>query len=619
MPAFPRPFEELQVLHQVALVRNGGAAAVWLLWLSRHNSVAPAPPTEPQESIRVHSEEMLPQRLEEVVAGILAESRAALRVARARCYTMGPSGDFRLAGSYGFVSRFGPEDFLEASHPLVDWVQHHRRPAYANSAREAGRLAASMEREQYARMLAAPAYVGSRMVGIVELQDKLEGAFFAAEDLRAAEKLASRIAEVLESFNGTSVAAPEPLAPEDAEALYRPGSDGGSLQEFPSPPALFSSGPEWEDGPAEVASPAAAEVPAPSRPPVLSSRPVPREELVFRGFWSSLLLASDIDAVAFSSWTRDAVHIRIGARRALSEDARLALVESLAPVVASASPDLRPPHQKRFSTEFPLGRGDGEIQSFAGIQTSVIISGVRTLLVSLLFSRPPDEAGEEALKEVHRGIRAAVLQSASGERYRQSYRSLVKSLLEPGATPYPQLKAHSYAVGALCRRFATALRLPAEGIEQLTVAGLLHDIGIREVEVPYERLAGRRPLDLQEVALVRRHAVIGADILERIEFPYPIAPLVRHHHERYDGAGYPDGLSGDRIPFGSRVLAIAEAYDAMTALHSYRSPIAFEAALDILTAKGGTQFDPELARRFCELLRTTAPRSKGNDLPDSLR
>ncbi|MEP6767829.1 MAG: HD domain-containing phosphohydrolase [Acidobacteriota bacterium] len=560
---------------------------------------------------------MPPQRLEEVVAGLLAESRTVLRVARARCYAMGPSGDFRLAGSYGFVSRFGPEDFLEASHPLVDWVQHHRRPAYANSAREAGRLAASMEREQYARMLAAPAYVGSRMVGIVELQDKLEGAFFAAEDLRAAEELASRIAEVLESFNGTSVAAPEPLAPEDAEALYRPGADGGSLQEFPSPPALFSSGPEWEEGPAELPVPAAA--PAPPRPPALSSRPVPREELVFRGFWSSLLLASDIDAVAFSSWTRDAVHIQIGARRALSEDSRIALLENLAPVVASAAPDLRPPQQKRFSTEFPLGRGDGEIQSFAGIQTSVIFPGVRTLLVSLLFSRPPDEAGVEALKEVHRGIRAAVLQSASGERYRQSYRSLVKSLLEPGARPYPQLKAHSYAVGALCRRFATALRLPAEGIEQLTVAGLLHDIGIREVEVPYERLAGRRPLDLQEVALVRRHAVIGADILERIEFPYPIAPLVRHHHERYDGAGYPDGLSGDRIPFGSRVLAIAEAYDAMTAAHSYRSPIAVDAALDTLTAKGGTQFDPDLARRFCELLRAGAPRPNRTDLPDSFR
>jgi HD-GYP domain-containing protein (c-di-GMP phosphodiesterase class II) len=225
--------------------------------------------------------------------------------------------------------------------------------------------------------------------------------------------------------------------------------------------------------------------------------------------------------------------------------------------------------------------------------------------VSVLFSRPPAEAAQEALKDLHRAIRAAVSQAAVGDRYRDSYRSLVKTLLERGGDSHPQVKSHGYAVGGLCRRFATALKLPADAIEQLTVAGLLHDIGIREVDVPYERLSGRRALDLQEVALIREHAVIAADILEQMVFPYPIAPLIRHHHERFDGAGYPDGLSGDRIPYGSRVLAIADAYDAMTADHSYRAAISPEAALEIISLKGGMQFDPELARSFCELMRSS--------------
>ena len=112
---------------------------------------------------------------------------------------------------------------------------------------------------------------------------------------------------------------------------------------------------------------------------------------------------------------------------------------------------------------------------------------------------------------------------------------------------------------------------------------------------------------------MRRHAAIGADILERIEFPYPVAPLVRHHHERYDGAGYPDGLSGDRIPFGSRVLAIAEAYDAMTAAHSYRATVPRDAALETLSLKSGTQFDPELARLFNELIRATPDTTAGSE------
>src|SRR6202171_4349475 len=160
-------------------------------------------------SFRLHSMRMSKGRLEDEVGAILDGSRAALRVSRARCYAMGPSGDYRLAASFGFVSRFGPEDFLEASHPLVDWVQRHRKPAYANFPRGAGRLGAAMEQDQYARMLGVPVYVGSRLVGILELQDKLEGVF-GAEDLRSAGKVGTQIAAVLEVFDGAPVAGAEP-------------------------------------------------------------------------------------------------------------------------------------------------------------------------------------------------------------------------------------------------------------------------------------------------------------------------------------------------------------------------------------------------------------------------
>lgn len=549
-------------------------------------------------------------RLEEEVGAILESARDTLRVARARCYAMGPRGDFRLAASYGFVSRFGPTDFLEPDHPLVDWVQRHRRAVFANSPGEAGGLGALMEREQYARTLAMPVYVGSRLVGIAEFQDKVNGGFFASEDLRAAERLGARIAAVLESFNGTSVAAPEPLAPEDAEALFQPPVAEDGDADFPPPPPLFSN---------DVG--ADAEEPRPAPAPIRAARLTPdtgraaegpgSEDFVFRGTWSALLLSPDVEAVAFSTWAPGGAVIRVGARRLFSDEARAALVANLEGVLASAVPGHRPSEQKRFQMEYPLGRGLGQIQSFAGIQTSLLAPGAAPVLLSILFSRPPDSASDAALKNVHRGVRAALLQTSAGDRYRQSYRSLVKALLEPGLRSFPQLKAHSYAVGALCRRFAAALKLPPDGIEQLTVAGLLHDIGIREVEIPYERLSGRRPLDIQEVALVRRHAAIGADILEKIEFPYPVAPLVRHHHERFDGAGYPDGLAGDRIPFGSRVLGIAEAYDAMTAPHSYRNPIGREAALETISAKAGSQFDPELARRFTALMREPGSNAGG--------
>ncbi|MEO8432492.1 MAG: HD domain-containing phosphohydrolase [Acidobacteriota bacterium] len=540
--------------------------------------------------------------LDAEISTILAAAREKLRVSRARCYAMAPTGDYRLAASYGFASRFAPEDVLSSSHPLVDWVQKHRKPMYVNSPSEAGLLADSMQRDHYARMLAAPVYLGSRLVGIVELQDRLGGGYFAADDLHEAEGLASRVAEVVRAHDGTSVAAPEPMAQEDADALFRPGGeeplgDG----DFPEPPNLFSAPPPRPaSGDADLPGGSRGSGPA-VRPP---RRPVRREELVFRGFWTTLLLVPEVEAVAFSTWTREAADIQIGARRPFSDRARSALLESAEAVLATAMPGTRPPSDRRFANEYPLGRGSGEVDGFAGIQTSVLLAGSRVILLSILFSQAPSGAAEEAFREAHRLIRASVLQSATAERYRNSFRSLVRVFIEPGLRAYPQLKAHSLAVAALCRRFATSLRMAPDAVEQLAVAGLLHDIGIREVEVPYERLAGRRPLDLQEVALVRRHAPIGADILERIDFPYPVATLVRHHHERFDGAGYPDGLSGDRIPLGSRIIGIAEAYDAMTASHSYRATITPESALEVIAAKSGTQFDPELAKRFREIIRT---------------
>ncbi len=102
--------------------------------------------------------------LEDAVAETLLTSRDILSVSRARCYAMDPSGSFRLAASYGFGSRFGPEDVLEAGHPLIDWVQRHRRPTFVNSPRDAGALGPLMEREHYAHSLTAPLYQGSRLV-----------------------------------------------------------------------------------------------------------------------------------------------------------------------------------------------------------------------------------------------------------------------------------------------------------------------------------------------------------------------------------------------------------------------------------------------------------------------
>lgn len=377
---------------------------------------------------------------------------------------------------------------------------------------------------------------------------------------------------------------------------------------------------EEPDRPASGTSPPSPSQAPPHvpRPPARTSRPaeqgeaaerIRREILVYRGFVHTLLAIPELEAVIFSTWGSRRADLYIGTRRAFSEPARRELLSGLEQAIAAAISDPHPPREKLFHTEYPFGQGPEELDRFAGVQTSVV-SGPEDagtpLLFTLVFGREPARETRDALTETHRLVRTVILGLRSASRYRTAFRSLVSASIEPGLRPYPQLKRHAFAVALLSRRFAFSLRLPAETVEQVTVAGLLHDVGLRELELPYDRIASRRPLNVEEMAIVRRHPIVAAGLLERIAFPYPIAPLVRHHHERFDGSGYPDRLIGEEIPYGSRLIGLAEAFDAMTSPDSYRPPVSRDAALSVIESRAGTQFDPELASRFCAFVRSEA-------------
>ena len=145
--------------------------------------------------------------------------------------------------------------------------------------------------------------------------------------------------------------------------------------------------------------------------------------------------------------------------------------------------------------------------------------------------------------------------------------------------------------------------------EAVQTAALLHDIG--KLAVPDRLLQKPGPLTREEYEQVKLHAVIGADMLEGIDFPGPLAVIVRHHHENWDGTGYPDGLSGDHIPFGARLLAIADCYDALTSERPYRKGLPHDRALKMIVERRGTSFDPAVCDAFLRIVQglrtTTAP------------
>jgi len=152
-----------------------------------------------------------------------------------------------------------------------------------------------------------------------------------------------------------------------------------------------------------------------------------------------------------------------------------------------------------------------------------------------------------------------------------------------------------YATG-LARLFG----LSEPELEALKAGALLHDIG--KLAVPDYILNKPGPLTPAEFDKMKVHTIVGAEILERVGFPYPVVPVVRHHHERWDGRGYPDGLRGDEIPITARILTLSDCFDAVREDRNYREAMTRDQAIDMLKEGSGTVFDPNVVRTFLDHL-----------------
>jgi putative nucleotidyltransferase with HDIG domain len=159
---------------------------------------------------------------------------------------------------------------------------------------------------------------------------------------------------------------------------------------------------------------------------------------------------------------------------------------------------------------------------------------------------------------------------------------------------------HSAAVARYSREVARLMGLPEREQELIHTAALLHDIG--KFIFPDSILLADRKLTDEEWETVKLHPEQGAKLVRRIEGYGPVAEIVHSHHERYDGRGYPDGISGTDIPLGSRIIAAADTYDVMTSRDSYRRPVSSEAALAELKRVAGSQLDPEVVEVFVGMI-----------------
>ncbi len=188
---------------------------------------------------------------------------------------------------------------------------------------------------------------------------------------------------------------------------------------------------------------------------------------------------------------------------------------------------------------------------------------------------------------------------ARAQELRRSYMATVRALSNAVEARDAYTGKHAERVAAYGLQLAQVAGLELADSPQIEFGFLLHDVG--KVGVPDAILFKSTSLTEEEYALVRRHPVIGSEILRDIDFLGEGKLVVRHHHERWDGTGYPDGLRREAIPFAARVFAVADALDALTTDRPYRPASTFARARDVIRDGAGSQFDPEVVAAYEEI------------------
>jgi len=242
----------------------------------------------------------------------------------------------------------------------------------------------------------------------------------------------------------------------------------------------------------------------------------------------------------------------------------------------------------------------------------LIIKPVDLDLVALSVKKAIEKKRlEEEIEAYHQHLETLVEQRTaevrqSFEILKKSHLDSMKALAEAIEAKDPYTRGHSDRVSRMSVKIGLRAGLSKERLENLQYGALLHDIG--KIGIKDEVLRKKGPLDSEEYKHIQEHPLIGVKIVEGIDFFKEKIPIIRHHHEHYDGSGYPDGLAGETIPLEARIVAVSDAFDAMTSVRVHRPRMTLESALWELEENKGNQFDRHIVEIFLkeEIYRLTS-------------
>ncbi len=495
--------------------------------------------------------------LEKSFKQILFRFLEEVNCTKAALYLLAADGSYLLVTQYGFGRRDAIAAEFPPGHPLVLRARELRnKPKALHALEDFPEIAGYLEGAGSGWILLAPLYSSSRLLGFVDARDKGRHQPFVPTDL----KTTSRITDAMVHLLATLGLYPE--LDETTLALEEPALEVIEPDNEPSVPVVTLDEPAFR----KLAGLAASMV---------------RDDAVL----VSLTVVDETGATSLV-FTGGAV-----------DDAQLVAIRQHQKTVMVERGVMAPAEDAWSSHVRRSGRNPGPPAS------QTISSGILlelpgwTLVASAVTDR---ERGDPRQLIARLNDAAAEAHRCGTLRFLQ--RSYARSLVEPHRAKAPDLVQHMESVSQISWRLAYVLGLNPDTAEEAAMAGLVHDLGLTDL-IGHPALTATSP-GTEERRLYRSHVVSGEKKLVHFGFD-ELARVVRHHHERWDGSGFPDRLSGDAIPLLSRLVHVAEVYDRLTSTYSYRAPIRRDRAITILQAASGRQFDPNMVdamTRLAEML-----------------
>jgi hypothetical protein len=540
---------------------------------------------------------------------------------------------FHLVAHFGWPRISQPPELLATEDPLVNWARRERRSFAVNQASQISELACFAPGSESPRFLITPFYDRGEWVGLLIQKDRTKGLPYELErDAGPTQSICQEIVEALREFQAGR-SAPPPLTnpPNTSSPMEVPVPPSGAMvltdSEIAVPAGEFLEGFYAAFGESTGFAPIPAglahssrDLDEPTDPRMVPSlvprppmSPGPQPGVRFRAgmfmpeqrtfFWeAATLLCNLLPLAAVALWMDEVLEVRpilAYSRQPLSPDLKqqvLAHVTYHLPNVVER--DLRILTRVEFLEKEPLV---GIFQTYLPVMLMGEGDGQDMMLLFRAEDRPFSEREQSYIQMVARMVGFHLQEVRLHERYHRAFLSVSHRLLSSVEGGAPKLRDHSLATAKLARSFALHMELSATDLEAVCIASILHDVGTFLLD---PKLLSKPGLTPEEMGRIQTHPVLASTFLKDFRFPFDVLGIIRHHHERWDGKGYPDGLRGESIPLGSRIINLVEAFEVMNDGSAFKGPRTHREILDELHRGSGSQFDPTLVAEFLEFLQT---------------